>query len=525
MSCVIIGAGPNGLAAAFYMARAGRRPIVLEQSASIGGGAVTGEIQPGFHCPTLSHEVLLHARVVRDMRLGRHGLEWLHSDIDTCSLSTERVPLTIFGGHRHTSDALRVTNQQDADAWLAFQSDLAGVTSLLGPVLSAPPPAPDQPAAGDLLRLLNAGRRFRGLGSRRALRLLRWLPMPIGDFVDEWFDDELLKATIASEGLTGTSLGPRSAGSTLVMFLRQAHRRLAGGRPLVAKGGPGAVTQAMAAAARAAGADIRERSRVERIVVHDGAVTGVVVDGREIAADLVLSAIDPRSTFLSLIDATAVDADILAKIRNVRASGTVAKVNLALGALPRFTHFGDTRTLLTGRIHIGPDRDYLERASDHAKYGEVSTEPWLDVSIPSVLDPSLAPSGAHVASIYVHCAPRHLRTEEPAAARQHLLHRTLTVLERHAPGISPLVVKPQVLLPVDLEAGLGLSGGHIFHGELAPDQLYAMRPIPGLGRYATPIRGLYLCSAGTHPGGFLTGASGRLAALQASDDHKRRRMV
>jgi phytoene dehydrogenase-like protein len=291
--------------------------------------------------------------------------------------------------------------------------------------------------------------------------------------------------------------------------MRAAHRQLAGGRRLQVRGGPGALTRALAAAAQGAGATIRTHAPVERIVIADGRATAVIVNGERIEAGRVISAVDPKTTFLRLIDPVDLTPDFAAKLRSYRAAGSVAKINLALSALP---DFGVDRTALAGRIHIGAGLDYLERAFDHAKYGELSSAPWLDVTLPSILDPGLAPDGAHVASIYAHYAPYHLRAGDWDSAREQLLRATVGVLERHAPGIGRQVVAAQVITPADLEATYGMTGGHIFHGELALDQMFTMRPLLGYARYVTPIAGLFLCGAGTHPGGFLSGASGRLAA-------------
>jgi phytoene dehydrogenase-like protein len=522
MSTVIIGSGPNGLAAAYYLAKAGLKPLVLERSARVGGGAITREIEPGFHCPALSHEVLLHKRIVREMKLRKHGLELVTGDVDTCAVSPDKPAVTLYTDPARCAQGLRNVNAHDARTWQGFRTAIARAAAVLAPVLGAPPPDIDDPGARDLFRLLNTGRRFRALGTHRAHRLLRWLPMPVADLLDEWFEDDLLKAAVAGPGVSGTMLGPRSAGSALVLLLREAHRRLAGGHALHVRGGPGALTGAMAAAARAAGADIREQTAVERILIRDGRVAGVIAAGREIPATTVVSAVDPRTTMLALVDPQDVAPDVLVKFRNYRASGTVAKVNLALTELPKFSGVVGGQKLLSGHVHVGPGLDYLERAFDHAKYGELSNEPWLDITIPSLLDPSLAPPGAHVASIYVHCAPHRLKEGEANGLRERVLHRTLTILERHAPGISPTVVASEVISPADLELEYGLAGGQMFHGELAPDQLYAMRPVIGYGRYAGPVRGLYFCGGGTHPGGFLTGASGRLGAAEILKSNDRR---
>jgi phytoene dehydrogenase-like protein len=337
--------------------------------------------------------------------------------------------------------------------------------------------------------------------------------MPVADFAREWFRDDLLRATIAGPGVSGTMLGPRSAGSTLVMLLRDTHRLLSGRRRTQVRGGPGQLTQILAAAAASAGAEIRTGARVERVIIRDDRVAGVVVSGQEITTATVVSSADPKTTFLELFDPVDLTPDFLSKMRNYRAKGTVAKVNLALSALPPFRGVTDA-SMLTGHIHIGPDLDYMERAFDHAKYGEVSVAPWLDITVPSVLDAELAPAGGHVMSVYAHYAPYALRGSDWPSMRQTLLTRVLATLEDHAPGLGSLIVAAEIITPADMHAHYGFSGGHIFHGELAPDQLYAMRPLLGAGRYESPIRGVFLCGAGTHPGGFMSGINGRLAAQQ-----------
>jgi phytoene dehydrogenase-like protein len=506
---VIIGGGHNALVAAFYLAKGGLKPLVLEARPEIGGGAITGEIHPGFRVPTLSHEVLLHERIAREMDLARHGLDLIRSDVDVCALAAGGPPLVLYEDDARTAESLRSTSAQDAAGYAGYRAAVRDIASVLGGLLETPPPDIDRPGAADLWNLLKAGRRFRAIGRRAGYRLLRWGPMPVADLVGECFENELLRAAVAAPGLSGTMFGPRSAGSALVLLTRAAHRQLAGRGRVQVRGGPGALTQALAAAARSAGATIRVNAPVERIAVSAGRATAVVVNGEAIDANWIVSAIDPKTTFLRLIDPVDLTPDFASKLRNYRSAGTVAKVNLALAGLPAF---GVDTAALSGRIHVGPELDYLERAFDHAKYGELSSAPWLDVALPSILDPGLAPEGRHVASIYVHYAPYRLRGADWTSAGDQLLQATLDVLERHAPGIRHQILAAQVITPADLESRYGLAGGHIFHGELALDQLFTMRPLLGYARYATPIGGLFLCGAGTHPGGFLTGASGRLAA-------------
>lgn len=514
---VIVGGGHNGLTAAFYLARAGLAPLVIERRDTVGGGAVTGALHPGFTCPTLTHSTgLLWSEVARDMELHRHGVELLASEAQVFAPRGDGRALVLYNDVRRSAESIRAFSPKDADAYPAYRSAMSKISSVIASTFGITPPSIDAPTAGDAWNLLRTGRKFRALGKRDGYRLLRWAPMPVADLMHEWFETELLSASIAAAGTSGTMLGPWSAGSALVLLLREAHRRLAVGAQV--RGGPGALTHAMAKAAEAAGARIRTGATVERIIVRNDRVAGVALSsGEEIPARAVISAADPKTTFLRLMDPVDLAPDFVTKVRNYRSHGTVAKVNLALSALPAFA--GATgKEVLSGRIHIGPEIDYLERAFDHAKYGEFSSEPWLDVSIPSILDPGLAPSGAHVMSIYAHVAPYTLRGTTWDAARGPLQQAVLRTLGRHAPGIESLIIASQVLTPDELEREYGFSGGHIFHGELALDQLFTMRPVLGAGQYRGPVQGLYLCSAGAHPGGFLTGGSGRNAAHEAAKD-------
>jgi phytoene dehydrogenase-like protein len=510
---VVIGGGHNGLVAAYYLARGGFTTTVLERRNEIGGGAVTGTLHPGFLCPTLSHNVLFHQRIVDEMDLARHGVEFLTPAARVFAPSPA-TPVVLYDDVAQSAERLSEISTADGEAYTAFRATITRLTGVLGTVLETPPPDVDVLHGGDLWNLLKTARAFRALDARDGHRLLRWLPMPIADLMTDTFATDTLRAAIAGPGLSGTMLGPRSAGSTLVLMLLEAHQRLAGGARRI-RGGPGALTRAIASAAKAAGAVIRTGVSVDRIVIRNGRVAGVAAGAEEIPASVVVSTLDPQTTLLRLVGAMQLSPTTATRVRNFRAKGTVAKVNLALSAIPSFEGAGGDEAVLSGRIHIGPTLDYMERAFDHAKYGQVSADPWLEVTIPSILDPALAPSGAHVLSAYVHYAPHQLRTGPWSSWRNAVLASTLRVLDRHAPGLSSSVVASQLITPEDLERDYGLSGGHIFHGELAPDQLFVMRPLLGHGRYRGPVDGLYLGGAGTHPGGFMTGASGRLAATTA----------
>jgi len=397
------------------------------------------------------------------------------------------------------------------------------MSGFLEQMLTLTPPSFDGLSAADMWGLLKTGRGFRRLGREDMFRLLRWAPMAAADFVGEWFETELLRAVIAARGVFGNFMGPWSAGSAAVLLLRSATDPHPAGASAFPRGGMGALTEAMAAAARSAGAEIRTGAEVASIQVKDGAVTGLVLaGGEEIPAKAVVSNADPRRTLLGLVDPVHFTPSLIVKMRNYRALGTTAKVNLALSGAPSFTVLrGGDASALAGRIHIGPEIDYLERAFDAAKYGNFSPQPVLDISIPSLTDLTLAPAGKHVMSICVSFAPYHLRQGDWEGRREELGDVVVKTLAEYAPDLPSLIVARQVLTPLDLEQSYGLTGGHIFHGELALDQLFTMRPLLDWARYATPLRGLYLCGSGTHPGSGLNGASGFNAAREILKDLSR----
>ncbi|MBM3777761.1 MAG: NAD(P)/FAD-dependent oxidoreductase [Acidimicrobiia bacterium] len=523
-SSIVVGGGHNALAAAFYLARAGLRPLVLERAAEVGGGAATREIAPGFRAPIYTHDTsTLRADIAREMALDRHGVRWLEPASSRTAMTADRV-LALRGGREHGYGQVAGGRDADARAYVRFGQALRAAASVLARLFDGPPPALAAPGARDLLAWIGIATRFRGLDRRDAYHLLKWAPAPIADVVEDWFEDELLRALVAARGLAGGRLGPRSAGSMLRLLLAEAHGLA--GVPGTPADGPGGLTLAMAAAARHAGATIRTRAEVAGVLVNNEQARGVRLDSGELLqADLVVSSLDPRTTLLRLVDPGELDPEARARILHYRSEGTVAKLNLALSALPSFTAVGtrDLGETLAGRIHLGPSVNHLERAFDDVKYGRWSRVPWLEVTIPSIADPALAPKGAHVMSVYVHGAPHTLREGTWDVERERLLDAALATLDTAAPGVRALVVAAELMTPSDLERELGGAGGHIFHGELAPDQLLGMRPPLDCAAYRTPIRGLYLCGAGTHPGGFLSGQSGRLAAMEIVRDLRQRR--
>ena len=512
---IIIGGGHNGLVTAFYLAKAGRKPLVLERRHVVGGCATTEDFAPGYRSATLAHTLgPIRPSIVRDMQLERRGVTFVHPDPRLVSVAPDGRALVFSTNAERTAEAIKPFSSKDAAKYPEFCATLGRIGGFLSELLEMTPPSIDAPSAAALWELLKTGRRFRSLGKRESFALLRWGPMAVADLVAEWFESDLLQASVAARAIHGTAMGPWSAGTGAVLLLAAAIDPVPGGSSISAVGGPGAVTRAMADAAREAGAVIKTGADVHHIIVKDGAVSGVALaDGTEIAASMVVSGADPRRTFLDLIDPVELEPDFMTRIRNYRCPGTVAKLNFALTALPAFTGItGDPTAMLRGRVHVGPGIDYLERAFDASKYGETSTSPYLDVTFPSIADPSMAPAGRHVMSVHMQYAPFKRRSGTWDAQEHTLADIALRTLGSYAPGITSLVEYRQVITPLDLEKVYGLTGGHIHHGELALDQLFTMRPTLGWAEYRTPIDGLYLCGSGTHPGNGLTGGSGQNAA-------------
>lgn len=513
---VIIGGGHNGLVTAFYLAKAGFKPVVLERRAQVGGAAITEEFHPGFRGPILAHSAgPVRPEVVRDMQLGRHGLKLITPDVGMVALSPTGRALVLYNDARKSAQEIGKFSQKDAARYPEFQNSLGKMGRVIGQALALAPPNIDDPSKGDLWGMLQTGRAIRKLGKKDMYRLLRWGPMAVADLVAEFFDTELLRATIAARGIFGTFFGPWSAGSSLVLLIRAAGDDHPAGSAYFAAGGMGAVTQAMAAAAKQAGAEIRTGAEVIEVRIKDGAATSVVLStGEEIVGRAIISNADPKRTLLKLVDPTHLTPDFVMKLQHYRTPGTVAKVNLALSGLPKFAALNGSTEALSGRIHIGPEIDYLERAFDEAKYGNFSRQPYLEIAIPSLTDPSLAPAGKHVMSIYVQYAPFKLRNSDWESQRVPLGDTVVKTIAQYAPNLPELILTHQIITPQDLEDTYGLTGGHIFHGELALDQFFTMRPLLDWARYRTPIRNLYLCGSGTHPGAGLTGGSGANAARE-----------
>jgi len=526
---IIIGGGHNGLVAAFYLAKAGLKPIVLERRSMIGGACVTEEFHPGFRCSSLAGSTgPLLPQVVNDLKLERYGIEFIKPSVRVCALGYDRPPVFIYEDAQRTAAELTSVSRADSEKYPEFVSTFARIGRAIRPLLELTPPDIDAPSKSELWNLGKLGWGVRGLGKKDEYRLLRYAPMAVADLAAEWFETEPLRALVAARGIFGANAGPWSAGTSGALLLQAAFDGSAVGSSTSVKGGMGALTQALAKAVNEAGGEIRTDSEVTGLRVSNDRVSSVVLaNGAELPAWAAVSGADPGVTFLDLLAFGELDLSFRNRIQNYRASGTVAKVHLALSALPKFNGIdcadGNCSEKLSGRIHVGPEIDYLERAFDAAKYGDFSPRPYLDITIPTLTDPSLAPDGAHVISIHAQFAPYRLRSGDWDSRREELGDTIVETLSEYVPNLNELIVGRKVLTPLDLERTFGLTGGHIHHGEMSLDQLFAFRPVIGSAQYRTPIKGLYLCGSGTHPGGGVTGAPGMNASREIMKDLKRAR--
>jgi phytoene dehydrogenase-like protein len=513
---VVIGGGLNGLVAGAWLAKKKLTTIVLEGRSAPGGAAVTTEFVSGFRGPSLSHSLgPLHRDVVRALDLDRAGLAFITPDPSLTTLGRHGETMIFHRDQVLTAASIHAHSTHDAVRWREFLNSTQRIAGVVAALQRHAPPPIDHPSAGDVWRLLGAGRKARALDRRDLERLVRWLPMAVADLAAEWFETDLLRAAIAARAVFGNLAGPLSAGTGAMLLQRLGEDPMPVGSGTTVRGGPGALTQKLVAVAEQAGARVTVDARATRVTVEHGRVTGVVLaNGSHVPARAVISAVDPRQTFLTLADPEDLPPSFLQRMRQFRVRGVTAKVNLALSELPTFTALHGDAVPLRGRFLVAPDVEYLERAFDAAKYGDVAAEPWLELAIPTVADPSLAPEGRHVLSVYVHDAPRHLHATEWARQRNSIFRSVMRVLEPHVPDLESIVIDGDVITPEDLERQWGLSGGHIFHGETTLDQSW-------LAGYRTPIDGLYLASAGSHPGGGLTGLPGLLAARTAAGDLRR----
>ncbi len=522
---IVIGGGLNGLVAGACVARRRLSTLIVEQRPVAGGAAVTSPITPGFHVPELSHALgPLRQDVVRALGLDHPPLDVIRPDPALTSLGPDGRVVTFHPDAVLTAGSINRLSSADAGRWREFLDTAHRLARVVAELDRDAPPALEGGAFRDRWRRLMLGRRLRSLGARDRARLSRYISLPIADALGEWFESDLLKAAIAAHATFGNFAGPRSAGTTAMWLQRLAEDPAPVGSGVTVRGGPGALSARIASAAVDAGAQIRTGARVVRITTLDGRANGVVLENGEThTAATIVSAVDPKQTLLRLVDPDDVPPTVQARMRHFRTRGVTAKVNLALSGLPTFTALDGDPVPLRGRFLVAPGLDYLEHAFDAAKYGRASPDPWVEFTVPSVLDPSLAPAGGHVMSIYVQYVPQPRPGADPPLERSALYETVMRVLAPHVPDLGARVVCTEVLTPDDLERVWGLSGGHLFHGETSVDQAWWARPLLGWSSYRTPIDGLYLAGAGAHPGGGLTGAPGLLAARAVLSDLRRRR--
>jgi phytoene dehydrogenase-like protein len=515
---VVIGAGHNGLVTACYLARAGRRVLVLERRDVVGGACVTEETFPGFKVSTAAYvNSLFHGAIVHDLKLAAYGYEVLARDPSSFTPFPDGRSLLMGSDGELTRKEIAKFSMRDAERYPQYEAMLERVAAVVEPTLTTAPPDLLRPRLGDLRTVLSLGREFRRLGdgAGEAVEILTGAARPI---LDRWFESDELKGTLATDAIIGAMASPSMPGTAYVLF-HHVMGETGGKRGVWAyvRGGMGGLTQALAAAARDLGADIRCDAEVARILVRDGQAVGVALaTGDEFYAPIVASNADARVTFLRLLDRSALPEAFVADVERISYASASLKINVALAELPSFRALPGTAPgpQHRGTIHICPDQDYIERAFDDAKYGRPSKEPVLECTIPSVVDPTVAPPGRHLMSMFVQYAPYELRDGSWDDHREAFADRCFDVLDEYAPNFKRAVLDRQVLTPVDLERVFNLTGGNIFQGAMTPGQLFAFRPAPGYARYRTPLRGLYLCGAAAHPGGGVMGTPGLNAARE-----------
>ncbi|MEZ0236084.1 MAG: phytoene desaturase family protein [Actinomycetota bacterium] len=518
---VVIGGGHNGLVAAAYLAKAGRAVTLLEAAPEVGGILRTTSPAEGVTAPGIAHTVgRLRASVVKDLQLSSYGFEAITPAVRMFAPQPDGSAVTFWGDPARTASELRDRSAHDADAFGGFDAKMRSIASFLAYINVATPPDAKSPSIADAMMGLKLGKAFRDLGGKAGRETIRALPMAVADLVQEVFDDEAVRGPLTTRGVLYSSMGPWATG-TAAIFLNDSAGTDGGaaGTTVFARGGTGALASALEAAARARGVDVRTGAEVVAIRSKDGRAQGVTLaDGTELDAKLVVSAADPKRT-LRLCDPVELNPYEVWRAENIRQPGATAKVNLVLSDLPSFNGADDVERL-KGRIVVGTSIDHVEQAMDANKYGYVAEDPTLEATIPTLVDPSLAPEGKHVMSILFQAAPRKLRDSDWASERNGVADIAVKSMERFAPGLGELVEAREVITPEDLEADYGLTGGHVYHAEPGLDQFFAWRPLNGEARYRLQIEGLYLAGSGAHPGGGITGGPGANAARQILADTK-----
>ncbi|MGA2599631.1 MAG: NAD(P)/FAD-dependent oxidoreductase [Bryobacteraceae bacterium] len=515
---VIVGAGHNGLVAAAYLAGAGRKVLVLEKRELVGGCAVTEEIWPGYKVSTAAYlSSLLQERIIHDLDLPRFGYQVDAKDPAFFSSFPDDRYMFMWQDGAKTLEELAKFSKHDAEVFPEYERYLERLSEVVESLLLTTPPEFPPHGIGDFVDYLKLAGRLRKLSAREMTGLVKIFTQSASEFLDEWFESDQVKVTLATDGVIGANGGPRSPGTAYIL-LHHVMGSVGGKRGLwgFVRGGMGAVSNAIADSARSRGAEIRTNAAVERIKIRNGRAYGVALQGgEEIDAPVIASNLTPHVTFLNLIEAGHLAPDFLNGIRKFRSEGTSCKINLALSGLPNFRALpGAPGPQHRATMHICPSMEYVEHAWDDAKYGRPSQSPLLELTVPTMYDPSLAPPGRHIMGIFLQYAPYKLREGNWDELREPFTNRVFDLIEQYAPGFRSLIVESQTLTPLDLERRFGLTGGNIFHGEMSLDQMFVMRPLAGCARYRTPVKGLFLCGSGTHPGGGVMGAPGYNAARE-----------
>lgn len=522
----IVGGGHNGLTAAAYLARAGLSAVVLERRAIVGGCCVTEEIAPGCRCSTTSYIAsMLRPEVISELHLADHGLRMIPCDPSIQVPFPDGRVLPWWADRERAKAEFSKISGKDAERFVQVDDQLKKLARYLQPFFMEPPPEIDTSSIGGWSDLFRAGKRFRGISSTEIAQLISFLTGSLGEFLDRNYESEKIKTMFLANNVYGKHGGPYQPGTAIGLLFHL----LSGGEHELQSfyghvmGGMGSITQALAAAGKKLGVEIRTSAHVAQIEVRDGRAYSVVLeDGTEVRARVVLSNADPKRTFLKMVAARELPEDFLFAIRGIKMDGPCAKVNFVLAEEPRFTGTSPTATLLERTFYtLIPSLEFAERCYDIAKFGEIPEELWVDCVISSNADESLAPAGKHILTCFVQYVPYKLREGCWDQKRELLGDRVIKKIAEYAPNVPAAIVAQQVLTPLDLERTYGLTEGNIFHGDLRLEQLFFMRPVAGWSQYRTPIRGLYLCGAGAHPGGGVTGAPGRNAAMQVLRDWKK----
>jgi phytoene dehydrogenase-like protein len=520
---IVVGGGHNGLVTAAYLAKAGKRVLVLERRYQPGGACVTEEVWPGYRVSVASYlSSLLSPKVTADLELEKYGYKVDAKDPAFFSPFPDNRYLFMWQDRNKTLSEIAKFSRHDAEVYPVYEEHLERLSIVVESLLHVTPPVFPPKGVFDLPEYLKLLGKMRGLSAKEIVGLVKIFTQSAAEFLDEWFENEEIKVTLATDGVIGANGGPRSPGTAYIL-LHHCMGGVAGHRGLwgFVRGGMGAISNAIAASAKAAGAEIRTDAEVQTIKIENGRARGVVLrSGEEFDAPLIASNLDPKRTFLSLIDQRHLDAEFLDQIHKYRCEGTSIKINLAVSALPNFRALpGTLGPQHRATMHICPNIDYVEKAWDDAKYGRPSKSPLLELTSPTQYDSSLAPAGKHIIGIFLQYAPYRLREGTWDELREPFTRRMLEIIDDYAPGFSSGVEHVQTLTPLDLEREYGLTGGNIFHGEMSIDQMFMLRPVSGWARYRTPIRGLFMCGSGTHPGGGVMGTPGHNAAREMLKFH------